>query len=111
MKIERGIIEYNNRNEMIVSSPGHIYHLNNESFYSRSLKKSDKVLGVIVDNRFSVCREFISDTGHFVFGFIKNEPSPGKQLTIQTIPGLVPKTFNPFAAEYSMGAIAIADLN
>lgn len=110
MKIERGIIGYNNRNEMIVRSPGHIYHLNNESFFSRSLKENDKVLGVIVDNKFSVCREFISEKGEFIFGYLKDKSSLS-QLKIQTFIKFDQNLFNPYSSDYTLGSIECARTN
>lgn len=106
MKIERGIIGYNNRNEMIVSSVGHIYHLNKEYFLGKSLKENDKVLGVIVDNRFSICREFISIDGWFVFGFITDVVS-SNQVQIQTINKVDSHNFDPYFSDYMLGERAV----
>ena len=111
MKIEKGIIGYNNRNQMIVQSPGYIYHLNCERFYSQSLKANDKEFGVIINKKFSICREFISNTGEFIFGYVIRKDAPGKHLSIQTIPGFEPNTFNPFDAEYSTGEEATIEIN
>lgn len=104
MKIERGIIGFNNRNEMIVRSPGQIYHLNNESFFSRSLKENDKVLGVIVDNRFCVCREFISEKGEFIFGYLQGQAS-FKKTRIQTLCGYDQTAFDPYFSDYILGPV------
>lgn len=100
MKIERGIIGYNNRNEMIVQSPGHIYHLSHEDFYKPSLKEDQKVFGVINDSRFSICREFISDSGEFVFGFLIQNSNPG---VIQSILEYDPIKYNPYESGYQTG--------
>lgn len=109
MKIERGIIIADEQG-MAVRSPGHIYHLNNEAFFRKSLNENDKVLGVIINKKFSVCREFISVTGHFVFGYVKKESNPGNQLSIQIIPGFEPNSFNPFEAEYDLGEVTLAEI-
>jgi len=101
MKIERGIIILDEQG-IVVRSPGHIYHLNNETFFRQSLNDNDKVLGVIVNNKFSVCREFIATSGHFVFGYISTQPNLN-QLKVQTIDDFDPNKFNPFEAEYSFG--------
>jgi len=111
MKIVRGIIRCNNRNEMIVQSPGHIYHLDFESFFSQNLKENDKVLGIILNKKFCVCREFISNTGEFVFGYVTKKDTPGKQLSIQTIPGFEPNTFNPYMADYTTGVEVTVKIN
>lgn len=110
MKIERGIIGFNNWNEMIVRSPGHVYHLNNTTYYYKGLNENDKVVGVIVNNKFSVCREFISTNGRFIFGFVIKELSP-KTIKVQTIREFDPNKFDPFNADYNFGEESIVEIN
>ena len=107
MKIERGIIGFNNRNEMIVRSPGQIYHLNNESFFSRSLKENDKVLGVIVENKFNVIREYITNKGEFIYGYLLQKSKPG---IIQSISNFNPNNYDPFRSIYKLGPQFIISL-
>lgn len=111
IKIERGIISYNNRNEVIVQSPGHIYHLNHLDFYGSNLSDDQKVLGLIIKNKFSIFREFISATGHFVFGYVIDEVKSSKLMKIQTIDGYDKRNFDPYQADYSLGAEALAEVN
>jgi hypothetical protein len=108
MKIERGIIIADEQG-IVVRSPGHIYHLNNETFFIQSLNDNDKVLGVLVNNKFSVCREFITTTGHFVFGYIQKEFP--KELSIITIDDFDLNSFDPFNAHYTLGKEVIAEIN
>lgn len=108
-KIERGII-MSDEQGMVVRSPGHIYHLNNETFFSQSLNDNDKVLGVIVNNKFSVCREFISTTGYFVFGFVTKELSSNR-LQVQAINEFDPNKFNPYDSHYTFGKESIVEIN
>lgn len=91
---------------MIVSSAGHIYHLSKEYFLGKSLKENDKVLGVIVNNRFSICREFISIDGWFVFGFITEEVS-SNQVQIQIINKFDSHKFDPYDSNYTLGERSI----
>lgn len=111
MKIERGIISFNNQNEMIVCLPGHIYKLNNNSFYRKTLSDDQNVLGVIVNNKFSICREFISTTGHFIFGYINKDMESAQEICVQSIKGFNRSNFNPFDAEYAIGNEAMVEIN
>lgn len=103
MKIERGVISSNNHNEMIVCSPGHIYKLNHNDFYSKSISDQQNVLGVIINDKFSICREFISTTGHYMFGFIITKGNLPNQFRVQSISEFNPQDFNPFDANYPLG--------
>ncbi len=109
MQIKRGVVGFNNRNEMIISSPGHIYYLNNNSFYNKTLNENDKVFGVIINNKFSICQEFITLKGYYVFGFINEENFNMKKVFIKTIENFEYNLFNPFEAEYSLGEEAIIE--
>lgn len=111
MKIERGVVSYNNHNEMIECSPRHIYKLNYNDFNTKSISDEQNVLGVIIHDKFSICREFIITTGHYIFGFIINKGDLPNQFWIQSISGFNHKTFNPFDANYSLGQDGIIEIN
>lgn len=111
IKILRGIICHDINNQFKVYSPGHIHYLNHKRYHEESLKEGQKVLGVIIHNQFNICREFISNAGEFVFGYVIRKDDPGKQLLIQTIPGFEPNTFNPYETDYNIGEEAIVEIN
>ena len=93
---------------MAIYSPGHIYHLNNVSFYENKLSEGQKLLGVIINGKFSICREFISEQGCFVYGYLAKEPSSENRLSIQTVTGFNDNKFDQYNSEYCLGDIVFA---
>lgn len=111
MKIERGIVTEDNLSETMIQTPGHLYSINNGSFYKRKLSHGKKVLGLIKENKFNICREFISNTGYFVFGFITNKNSSPSTLSIQTISDFEQENFDPYFSDYEFGPVVLANVS
>ena len=91
-----------------IKIPGHLYILNNHKFYNKKVKIGEKVLGIVKENRFNICREFISEEGFFVFGYLLSEPSSDHKITVQTISEFDMNKFDPYSSEFNSGPIISA---
>jgi hypothetical protein len=103
VKIERGIINIDD-NEIWVRGVGFIATLNPQSMFERSYRNSEKVLGVIRDNRFDLCHQFELTDGQKVFGHIVNNGFGSTAISVRLINAFNMQKFDPFNAEYVLGA-------
>lgn len=103
IKIERGILGINSSNELIVRSPMHVYKINSESLLEREFKSNEKVIGVVIDNKYSICEEWELNDGEKAFGYIVKNDLGKSTLQVQTIIGFNVANFDPFNAKYNLG--------
>jgi hypothetical protein len=103
IKIERGILQFEN-NKAVVFSPGHSYQLNIVSLINAEYVADDKLLGVIIENKFNICDEFNLTDGRKYFGFITGNGFDSLAIRFQIISGFDKYVFNPYINnEYELG--------
>jgi hypothetical protein len=100
-KIERGILNVNNCNEIIVRCPLNIYKISEESLLERDFKSNENLIGVIINNVFHKCDYFEINNKKEVFGYVAKNDLVNSALYIQPISGFN-QPFNP-SSEYYLG--------
>lgn len=86
MKIERGLLEASAHNEEInVRGVGALFKLNANSLFERDYDIREPVLGVIINNKYSVCHEFELKSGEKFFGYVLANGFGSNAIRVQII--------------------------
>lgn len=110
MEIIRGIVGENNRQELKVMSVAAMSSINNQ-LEGIKLKIDDKLLGVIINNKFNICYNIGLKNGQNQFGYVFKMTD--NNYEIQTFEGFDKNQFNPFDANYILGkelSISISEI-
>ncbi len=106
MKIERGIITAHIDNEDVyVRCVGALYKLKAESLFERDYKNGESVLGVIIDEKFTLCNKFELKQGEEFFGYILNNGLGSTALSVQIINDFEMAKYDPYNQykKYTLG--------
>lgn len=96
MKIERGILKFDPLEDVMVITPGHIYKLNVSSMTERDYFNEEKVYGVIINGGFTLCHDFILNTGQTHFGYILSNGFGSTAIRVQLITDFDPLNHRSF---------------
>jgi hypothetical protein len=106
MKIERGIISADIGNDDVcVRGVGTLYKLNAGSLFERNYRNGESVLGVIIDEKYTLCQEFKLNTGERFFGYIISNGFGSTAIRVQLIRDFDTDKYNPYHLDqdYTLG--------
>lgn len=94
IKIERGIISLNDNEEIIVYSPGRIHPINPVSLDTSIYRNGEKVIGVIIDKKFTPLQQLEQIENTVAFGYVLDFDPDTRYISIQLIKDFSLKDFN-----------------
>lgn len=105
IKIERGIISLNDNEEVIVYSPGSIHPINPVSLDTSVYRNGEKVIGVIIDKKFTPLQQLEQIENTVAFGYVLDFDPDTRYISIQLIKDFSVIGFDPFNAYYYLDRV------
>jgi hypothetical protein len=103
VEVKRGIVgRFFPSETLCIDTAKHCYPLN--EVYNALPNVDERVLGVVIEERFNLCYEIFLENGKKVFGYFISSNIPGHYL-IQEINIFNRSAYNPFETTYSLGEI------